>query len=151
MANLHDVSWGNRETDNKSAEETRKNLEQFRALYLIVWVAINAIYGYAIIYITDSGQTIYVLILTILVTTNVLIKLIAAIMYFIYEQYTNCAIWMGRKGRTAIERNRKIKKEQNKEVKDKEVKDKEMKDKEMKDTKKEASEDSDTSKLDEEE
>lgn len=61
MANLHDVSWGNRETDQKSAEDTRKNLEQFRALYLIVWVAINAVYGYGIIYITNTGQTYYIL------------------------------------------------------------------------------------------
>lgn len=61
MSNLHDVSWGNRETDQKSAENTRKNLEQFRALYLIVWVAINSAYGYGIIYITKTGQSYYIL------------------------------------------------------------------------------------------
>lgn len=65
MANLHDISWGNRATDDKKGESTRKSLEQFRALYLIVWLALNAIYGYAIIYITREGQTTYILILTV--------------------------------------------------------------------------------------
>jgi chitin synthase len=72
MANLHDVSWGNRESgDGKSAEETKKNLEQFRALYLIVWVALNSIYGYGIIYITSDGQTYYILILVIMVAGQI--------------------------------------------------------------------------------
>lgn len=89
MANLHDVSWGNRATgDGKSAEETKKNLEQFRALYLIVWVAINSIYGYGIIYISSSGQSYYILVLACLVSVQVIVKLIAAILYFFYEQYT---------------------------------------------------------------
>ena len=61
MANLHDISWGNREVgDQKKSEETRKNLEQFRALYLIVWIFLNAVYGYAIIYINRSGQKNYI-------------------------------------------------------------------------------------------
>ena len=67
MANLHDVSWGNRATDEKKGEITRKNLEQFRALYLIVWVTINAIYGYAIIYISRESQRTFILILTVII------------------------------------------------------------------------------------
>lgn len=85
MANLHDVSWGNRVTNEKSEGETRKNLEQFRALYLIVWVTINAIYGYAIIYISRNSQRTFILILTILVSGQVIIKLLAAIGYFMFE------------------------------------------------------------------
>lgn len=65
MANLHDISWGNRATDNKKGEETRKNLEQFRATYLIVWIALNAVYGYAIIYITRTAQEYYILALVV--------------------------------------------------------------------------------------
>lgn len=65
MANLHDISWGNRATDDKKGEETRKNLEQFRATYLIVWIALNAVYGYAIIYLTTSSQEYFILGLTV--------------------------------------------------------------------------------------
>jgi hypothetical protein len=65
MANLHDISWGNRATENKKGEETRKSLEQFRALYLIVWIAMNAIYGYAIIYIQSEDQKYFILALTV--------------------------------------------------------------------------------------
>eukprot|EP00344_Euplotes_crassus_P009646 CAMPEP_0197008724 /NCGR_PEP_ID=MMETSP1380-20130617/46626_1 /TAXON_ID=5936 /ORGANISM="Euplotes crassus, Strain CT5" /LENGTH=136 /DNA_ID=CAMNT_0042429495 /DNA_START=2260 /DNA_END=2670 /DNA_ORIENTATION=- len=97
MANLHDVSWGNRETDVKNAEETRKSLEQFRALYLIVWAALNIAYGYGIIYLTSDGESIYILVLTILISGNVLLKLAAAILYFMYEKYTKCCIWLSTK------------------------------------------------------
>ncbi len=70
MANLHDVSWGNRATDESNGEETKRALEQFRALYLIVWIGVNAVYGYSIIYITDTGQTVFILALT--VSSNIL-------------------------------------------------------------------------------
>lgn len=65
MANLHDVSWGNRATDDKKGEETRRNLEQFRATYLIIWLACNAVYGYGIIYLSRNGQETYILVLTV--------------------------------------------------------------------------------------
>ena len=68
MANLHDVSWGNRATDDKKGEETRKNLEQFRASYLIVWIFINAVYGYLIVYIERSGQKYFILALSVSIT-----------------------------------------------------------------------------------
>jgi len=93
MANLHDISWGNRVTDNKKGEDTRKNLEQFRATYLIVWIALNAVYGYAIIYITRTAQEWYILGLVAVVSTQVIIKLIAAILYALFECCTRSRIW----------------------------------------------------------
>jgi len=90
MANLHDISWGNRETNSQKSLDTKRNLEQFRALYLIVWIALNAIYGYTIIYITREGQRFYILILTIIVTSNVLIKLIFAITHFFFHNCAKC-------------------------------------------------------------
>jgi len=96
MANLHDVSWGNRETDETNAEATKRALEQFRALYLIVWIAANVAYGYTIIYITDTNQTFFVLILTVFVSGQVLIKLVSAVIYFFYEKYTKVAVNMTR-------------------------------------------------------
>ena len=88
MANLHDVSWGNREAgDQKKSKETKTNLEQFRALYLIVWIFLNAVYGYSIIYINRSEQKSYILALTILVSLTVLFKIGFTILFFIYHQY----------------------------------------------------------------
>ena len=92
MANLHDVSWGNRATDDNKGETTKRNLEQFRALYLIVWIGLNAVYGYSIIYITNTGQKVYIMILTVLVSANVLLKLTAAMIYVLYEGYTRCTV-----------------------------------------------------------
>ena len=85
MSNLHDISWGNRETDSRKSMETKKNLEQFRALYLIVWLTINAIYGYGIIYVTREGQRFYILVLTIIVSLTVLMKLMSAITHSLYH------------------------------------------------------------------
>jgi cellulose synthase/poly-beta-1,6-N-acetylglucosamine synthase-like glycosyltransferase len=85
MANLHDISWGNRDTDSKKSIETRKNLEKFRALCLIVWIFVNAVYGYGIIYISRASQRFYILVLTILVSGTVLMKIGFAIIHFYYD------------------------------------------------------------------
>lgn len=85
MANLHDISWGNRDTDSKKNEQTKKNLEKFRAVFVIVWIFINAIYAYAIIYISRDSQSFFILILTILVSGSVILKLVFAVVHFIFD------------------------------------------------------------------
>ena len=92
MANLHDISWGNRDTDHKKDIETRKNLEQFRALYLIIWIFINAVYGYAIIYINRGDQRFFILALTILVSLTILAKIGVAIFHTFYDCFSKCKI-----------------------------------------------------------
>lgn len=93
MANLHDISWGNRDTDTKKSMETRKNLEKFRALCLIVWIFLNAVYGYGIIYISRDSQRYYILVLTILVSGTVLMKVSFAIIHFFYDCFSKCKIY----------------------------------------------------------
>jgi len=85
MANLHDISWGNRDTDSKKSMETRKNLEKFRALCLIVWIFVNCLYGYAIIYISRDSQRFYILALGILVSGTVMTKIIFAFIHTFYD------------------------------------------------------------------
>jgi chitin synthase len=92
MANLHDISWGNRDTDSKKSMETKKNLEKFRALCLIVWIFLNAVYGYAIIYISRDSQRFYILVLTVLVSGTVIMKIVFAIIHFFYDCFTRCLI-----------------------------------------------------------
>lgn len=65
MANLHDVSWGNRATDDNKGEATKRALEQFRSLYLIVWIALNVVYGYTVIYFADQGNQYFIFGLTV--------------------------------------------------------------------------------------
>lgn len=68
IANLHDVSWGNRETSEKKGGKvtnTETNLEQFRSIYLILWLFLNACYGYGITYITQTGQMWFMYILLV--------------------------------------------------------------------------------------
>ena len=58
MCNLHDISWGNRPSNDaaaatgmnsvaatvKAAQELTKNYEMFRVNFFIFWVIINAVY-----------------------------------------------------------------------------------------------------------
>uniref|UniRef100_A0A7S3JHX8 Uncharacterized protein n=1 Tax=Euplotes harpa TaxID=151035 RepID=A0A7S3JHX8_9SPIT len=90
MANLHDISWGNRETDQKKSEETKKNLEQFRALYFIIWLFANAFYGYAIIYISKTNQRYFILALTVLVSFTILGKILFAVIHTFCDCYDSC-------------------------------------------------------------
>jgi hypothetical protein len=123
MANLHDVSWGNRATDENKGEQTKRALEQFRSLYLIVWVGVNAVYGYSVIYMTDKSQTIFILTLTVIVSSQVLIKLVAAVIYFFYEKYTKVAVGIKKKKENNNKRNivitdrlRDVQREQRKDI-----------------------------------
>ena len=85
MCNLHDISWGNRDTNHKNANDTQKALEQFRALYLIIWLSLNTIYGYGLIYLNDTGDSIYVLSLSILVSLVIVLKLICSVIHVLYD------------------------------------------------------------------
>lgn len=51
IANLHDISWGNRETDLRQQEKTQDNLLKFRVYTFIIWLSCNIIYGYGILYL----------------------------------------------------------------------------------------------------
>mmetsp|Transcript_8982 Transcript_8982/g.8532 ORF Transcript_8982/g.8532 Transcript_8982/m.8532 type:complete len:166 (+) Transcript_8982:1257-1754(+) len=114
MANLHDVSWGNRATDDNKGEATKRALEQFRSLYLIVWIGLNVVYGYSIIYITDAGQTAFIFVLTFITAGSILVKLVAAVIYFFYEKYTRLAVLVHtRKEKKATKKNRASMKQPN--------------------------------------
>ena len=79
MANLHDISWGNRETDDSKGDETKKNLEVFRAKSVIVWILFNTVYGYLIIlWASKGGGDEYLLIIVIVVSFTVILKVMVA-------------------------------------------------------------------------
>lgn len=60
ISNVHDISWGRRTTNEKVSDETKKNLEQFRAFSLIVWISINTLYAYGSLYLEQQGQDYYI-------------------------------------------------------------------------------------------
>lgn len=97
MANLHDISWGNRDTDSKKSQETRKNLEKFRALTLIVWIFFNAVYAYAIIYISRGSQKYYIMVMVVLVSGSVLMRIFVAIFHFFYDCFSKCLVFCCRR------------------------------------------------------
>lgn len=85
MANLHDISWGNRDTDNKKSQDTKRNLEQFRAITLIVWIFANAVYAFIMLLISNSGGLMYIVFLIGLVSVNIFGKIIVAIIHSCYH------------------------------------------------------------------
>ena len=96
IANLQDVSWGNRGSGvTHKHENTKRNLEQFRAGYLILWVFANWAYGYIIVYLTQNvggSQKFFIYILSGVVVLAVLAKLICAIMYKIWMASQRCMV-----------------------------------------------------------
>ena len=65
ISNLQDISWGNRKTDDYSKDDTRRNLEQFRVISLVIWMSINAAYGYGIEYLSETKRRDYIVVLTV--------------------------------------------------------------------------------------
>lgn len=57
IANLHDISWGNRETDSHQKDKTENNLLKFRVYTFIIWLSANIIYGYGILYMQTYGNS----------------------------------------------------------------------------------------------
>lgn len=81
MANLHDISWGNRETSDSKGEETKKNLEVFRAKSVIVWILFNTVYGYLIIlWASKGGGDEFLLVIVIVVSFTVILRVTVAIL-----------------------------------------------------------------------
>lgn len=74
IANLHDVSWGTRAIGQDKQDDTQKNLEQFRATNLILWLFVNAVFGYGTLYLQTSGQTYFLIVFSLLVTLTLFSK-----------------------------------------------------------------------------
>lgn len=70
ISNLQDISWGSRATDDTSMDDTRKNLEQFRSISLVIWVSINSAYGYGTQYLEGKYNYYFILILTVSIRVN---------------------------------------------------------------------------------
>jgi len=81
IANLHDISWGNRETDDSKGDKTKQNLEVFRAKSFLLFTLVNICYGYGMVFVDSDAHTIYLLSLMVLVTFTVVFKVVLATIY----------------------------------------------------------------------
>ena len=45
IANIHDVSWGNRPTNSRSDDRQESTYESQRVIWLIIWILTNAIFS----------------------------------------------------------------------------------------------------------
>mmetsp|Transcript_1704 Transcript_1704/g.2130 ORF Transcript_1704/g.2130 Transcript_1704/m.2130 type:complete len:118 (-) Transcript_1704:242-595(-) len=88
IANLHDISWGNRATNSEKGDETQKSLEQFRAGNLILWLSANLLYSYLTIYLQTTGQTTFLLVVGGLLTFNMLYRIVTAVIFTIKIKFT---------------------------------------------------------------
>ena len=61
--NIHDVSWGNRETVNRqrssATKQTFLEYENYRASIFFVWVVLNTIVGWTITWLMRQDQLAY--------------------------------------------------------------------------------------------
>jgi chitin synthase len=81
IANLHDISWGNRDTGGNKNEETKKNLQQFRSISLIVWLFINIVYAFGMLYLVNKGSQMFLLVFITMMSITNIGKLIISIFH----------------------------------------------------------------------
>ena len=92
IANLHDVSWGTRGSDD-TLGNFKSKLQSFRAWWFVVWLFINVIYAYLIILFNNNSDpnnkvggigNQFVKFLAIVLTLLLLVKLIFGVCYKIH-------------------------------------------------------------------
>ena len=88
MCNLHDISWEDRGSQSNIANRNRDTLEQFRTIYLILWISCNTVYGYTMTSFGSTVESIYILSITGLVSLIVIIKIICSIIHVIYDCFS---------------------------------------------------------------
>ena len=88
MCNLHDISWEDRGSQSNVANRNRDTLEQFRTIYLILWISCNTVYGYTMTSFNSTVKSIYILSITGLVSLIVIIKIICSIIHVIYDCFS---------------------------------------------------------------
>lgn len=81
IANLHDISWGNRDTGGNKNDETRKNLQQFRSTSLIVWLFMNIVYAFGMLYLVNEGSQMFLLVFVTMMSVTNIGKLIISILH----------------------------------------------------------------------
>lgn len=93
IANLHDISWGNREGGDAQGEQKKVKLDSFRAWWFVIWLLANGVYAYVIVLFTQTvpngngaaevGAKV-VLGVSLLVTGIVALKIILGAFYSAY-------------------------------------------------------------------
>ena len=61
IANLNQISWENEEVSLVKDTYTQGKLDLLRARLVVLWLLVNAIFGYIIIYIPRDNQTYFIL------------------------------------------------------------------------------------------
>ena len=79
IANLHDVSWGNRPSNaglSKEEQDMKDDYEIFRSKVLLGWMFFNVGFGYIIIYLSRGGQNEYIVFLAVFVAIILWLRLL---------------------------------------------------------------------------
>ena len=82
IANLHDVSWGNRPSsfeDITLEQRVRiENFEIFRSKFLIAWLCYNVGFAYVFIYMSRNTQHNYIFVLAYFIAVVLVIRFVMA-------------------------------------------------------------------------
>ena len=88
FSNIHDVTWGNRRTDDntkKALGEKEKQYKSFRFNFILMWLLINVGFAYMINYNTRTGGDDLVLIIMIYTGLVLGTKLIGIIVSYFFD------------------------------------------------------------------
>ena len=87
ISNIHDVTWGSRPSAQNSklnqVEKTKETkYKNYRSNFLIIWLVVNAVVGYVIVYISRNEQNFIMFGIWAFLMVVLLMKLAFAILYW---------------------------------------------------------------------
>jgi cellulose synthase/poly-beta-1,6-N-acetylglucosamine synthase-like glycosyltransferase len=87
VSNIHDVSWGSREAgsgisvDSLKQERMEDEYKNYRSVFLIIWILLNNLVGFAVVFISKNGGIYYLLGIGGFLTMIVGIKILLSILH----------------------------------------------------------------------
>jgi hypothetical protein len=91
MCNIHDVSWGNRETVMTAAETNREDdYKAYRTKWVLIWLLLNCSFGYFINRMEQEGDTIFMVIVAIAALCLLFLRFLGSMLYLCAECRKNC-------------------------------------------------------------
>ena len=91
ISNIHDVTWGSRPSVQNPAFKAIEDKKQityknYRSNFLVIWLIVNVIVGFIIVYMSRNGQYVIMLIIGIFLMIVLCLKLVFSILHWMVSK-----------------------------------------------------------------
>jgi len=97
ISNIHDVSWGSRPQgdsvkENNAKIDTELEYKRYRSNFLIFWIIINTIAGYAVIWFSRTEQEWYLNLITSGLALIIVFKFGLSLFHTLQNSWNKCCL-----------------------------------------------------------